>query len=141
MQSFLTWSYLKVIGSNYSRNLSHCKFYCRFQLYCIIAIIISLWLHTSPSKNRLERNMQILQVFFLQDLQDLASLALKMKLFLQDMKNLARKICKIIFLQDSCKIFISCNKSFIFSAKLARYVQDLVQDLTSFTRKILARFA
>ena len=38
--------------------------------------------------------MQILQVFFLQDLQDLAlnlaNLALKMKLFLQDMQNLAR---------------------------------------------------
>ena len=47
-----------------------------------------------PSKNGLARNMQILQVFFLQDLQNLAqnlaSLALKMKLFLQDMKNLAR---------------------------------------------------
>ena len=28
-----------------------------------------------PSKNRLARNMQILQVFFLQDLQDFASLA------------------------------------------------------------------
>ena len=57
------------------------------------------------------RNIQILQVFLLQDLQDLAlNLALKIKLFLQDMKNLARyekscknlarKICKIIFLQD-----------------------------------------
>ena len=38
--------------------------------------------------------MQILQVFFLQDLQDLAvnlaSLALKMKHFLQDLRNLAR---------------------------------------------------
>ena len=37
-------------------------------------------------------------------LQDLAliltSLALKMKLFLQDIKNLTRKNCKIIFLQD-----------------------------------------
>ena len=47
-----------------------------------------------PSKNRLARNIQILQVFTLQDLQDLAlnlaSLALKMKLFLQDIKNLAR---------------------------------------------------
>ena len=47
-----------------------------------------------PSKNRLARNIQILQVFFLQDLQDfalnLASLALTMQLFLQDMKNLAR---------------------------------------------------
>ena len=50
------------------------------------------------SKNGLTRNMYILQVFFLQDLQDLAiksciylaSLALKMKLFLLDTKNLAR---------------------------------------------------
>ena len=73
-------------------------------------------------------------------------------------KNLARKICKIIFLQDfdqilqenyltifSCKIlarfFISCKKSLIFSARLARYVQDLVQELASFARKIFARFA
>ena len=48
----------------------------------------------AKSKNRLAKNIQILQVFFLQDLQDLALnlaiLALKMKLFLQDMKNLAR---------------------------------------------------
>ena len=46
-----------------------------------------------PSKNHLARNMQVLQVFFLQDLQDLAlnleSLALKIKLFLQELKNLA----------------------------------------------------
>ena len=46
-----------------------------------------------PSKNHLARNMQVLQVFFLQDLQDIAlnleSLALKMKLFLQELKNLA----------------------------------------------------
>ena len=51
-------------------------------------------LASQPSKNHLARNIQIFQVFFLQDLQDLAqnlaSLALKMKLFLQDMKNLAR---------------------------------------------------
>ena len=69
-------------------------------------------------------------------------------------KNLARKFCKIIFLQDldhilqenyftifSCKIlarfFVSCKKSFIFSARLARYVQDLVQDLASLVRKYL----
>ena len=96
--------------------------------------------------------MQVLQGFFLQDLQDLAlnlaSLALKMKLFLQELKNLAlilqelaREIYKIIFLQDmikilqenylaiflasSCKIsarFLnSCKKSFIFSARLARF--------------------
>ena len=50
-----------------------------------------------PSKNGLARNILILLVFFLQDLQDLqdfalnlAILALKMKLFLKDLKNLAR---------------------------------------------------
>ena len=59
-----------------------------------------------PSKNCLARNIQILQVFFLEDLAlNLASLALKMKLFLQDMKNLARKLSYNFFLQDSCKIF------------------------------------
>ena len=48
-----------------------------------------------PSKNHLARNMQlrVLQVFFIQDLQDvalnLARLALKMKFFLQELKNLA----------------------------------------------------
>ena len=108
-----------------------------------------------PSKNHLARNIQFLQVFFLQALQDLsqnlATLALKMKLFLQDMNNLAGKICKIIFLQEFDQIlqenyrmiflarfFVSCKKSFTFSA---RYVQDLVQDLTSLARKVLARFA
>ena len=80
-----------------------------------------------------------------------------MKLFLQDMKNLARILQEkfvINFLQDfgqilqenyltffSCKIharfFISCKKSFIFSARLARYVQDLVQDLASLAKNYL----
>ena len=41
----------------------------------------------------------------------------------------------------SCKNFVSCKKRFIFSAKLARFVQDFVQDLVSLARKILARFA
>ena len=45
------------------------------------------------------------------------------------------------FLQKSCNIFISCKKTFIFSAKLARYVQDLIQDLANLARKILARLA
>ena len=46
--------------------------------------------------------------------------------------------CKII-----ARFFISCKKSFIFifSARLARYVQDLVKDPASLARKILARFA
>ena len=70
-----------------------------------------------PSKNRLAKNIEILQVFFLQDLQglalNLASFALKMKLFLQDMKNLVRKNCKIIFLQD-----------FILQVLQEKYLQD-----------------
>ena len=41
--------------------------------------------------------------------------------------------------------FLSCKKSLIFSARLARYVQDLMQDLmqdlASLARKILARLA
>ena len=63
-------------------------------------------IYMHPSKNHLARNIQILQVFFLQDLAlYLASLALKMKLFLQDMKNLANLARKIVtrfayFLQD-----------------------------------------
>ena len=56
-----------------------------------------------PSKNRLARNIRILQGFSLQDLQDLAlnlaSLALKMKLFLQDVK----------VLQESCKKSLQDN--------------------------------
>ena len=69
-----------------------------------------------------------------------------MKLFLQDLKNLVKILQEKLqddYMQDfdqllqennltnfSCKIlarfFISCKKSFIFSATLARYVQDLV---------------
>ena len=58
-------------------------------------------------------------------------------------------LCKTVFLQDlikilqenyfviiSCKIFLSCKKDFIFSIRLARYVQDLVQELISLARKI-----
>ena len=69
-----------------------------------------------PSKNRLARNIQVLQAFFLQNLAlnlvatYLASLALKMKLFLQDKNScndLARNNCKIIFLQGLIK---SCKK-------------------------------
>ena len=69
----------------------------------LIKYCLQYLLAVVPSKNRSARNIQILQVFFLQNLQDLAinlaSFELNMKLFLQDMKNLARKICNIIFLQ------------------------------------------
>ena len=38
------------------------------------------------------------------------------------------------------RFFISCKESFIFTARLARYVQDLMQDLIGLA-KILARLA
>ena len=110
--------------------------------------------------------MQILQVFYLLDFQDLAlNLALmyckyctKMKLFLPRNESLV-----LILQENNCKNFLvtfksylatmfssnfSCTlivilsaswkKSFIISARLTRYVQDLMQDLV---RRILARFA
>ena len=83
--------------------------------------------------------MQILQVLFLQDLQDLAlnlaNLALIMKLFLQDeqsCKNLARKTCKIIFLQDYDQILHENYLTISLARKasfLVQDMQDLVQDL------------
>ena len=94
-------------------------------------------LATNPSKNRLARNIQILQVFSLQDVQNLAlNLA---SLCTKNEASLARyeKSCKIIFLQEFdkilqetyltifCKIarfFKSCKKSFILSASLARKI-------------------
>ena len=44
----------------------------------------------------------------------------------------------------SCKIlarffYVYCKKSFIFSARLPRYVKDILQDLASLARKTLAR--
>ena len=88
---------------------------------------------------------------------NLVSLALKMKLFLQDIKTLQEKItrqfsCKTLiksykkvilhfFLQDSCKIVYILQEKLHFSARIARYVQDSVQDLASIARKILVRFA
>ena len=63
-----------------------------FHLDSHIAIIKTVY--RNPSKNHVARITQILQKIFLQDLQELApsltSLALKMKLFLQDIKNFAR---------------------------------------------------
>ena len=38
---------------------------------------------------------------------------------------MCKKIILQFFLQDSCKLFMCCKKSFIFSTRLARYVQDL----------------
>ena len=109
--------------------------------------------------------MQVLQVFFLQDLQDLAlnlaSFALKMKLFLQELKNLARTCKKK--LQDnflarydlnlarklSCNFFLQVLarsvQDFSILAKRASFLvqdfQDLMQDLASLARKILATLA
>ena len=68
----------------------------------------------SPSKNCLARNMPVLEVFFVQDLQNvalnLASLALKMKLFLQD----------IIILEEPCKKKLQDNFLARFLSNLAR---------------------
>ena len=74
--------------------------------------------------------MQILQVFFLQDLQDLflhlilhisCKSCTKIKLLLQYINNRARKNCKIIFLQALIKI-LQENYTAIF---LARLLQDI----------------
>ena len=55
-----------------------------------------------------------------------------------------RNLAKNYLANFTCKIlarnFISCKKSFIFSVRLARHVQDLVQDLAGLARKMLARF-
>ena len=99
--------------------------------------------------------MQILLVFFLQGLQglalNLAHILQKMKLLLQDLKifarvlqekivnnflarfdqSLARKLC-YNFLQDFSYL---TRKASI----LVQDLQDIVQDLASFARKILAR--
>ena len=98
--------------------------------------------------------MEILQVFFLRDLQDLASLALKMKFFLQDIENFARILQEK--LQDNFLARFDQNlsrKLAILQIFLARFsisrkkssflvqdLQDLVKDLASLARKILARF-
>ena len=42
------------------------------------------------------------------------------------MIKILQNIILKFFLLDHCKIFISCKKSFIISARLARYVQDLL---------------
>ena len=92
-----------------------------------------------------------------------------MKLFLQEVKksckDLVRKNCKIIFLQDMIKILQENNlvaiaiaiflaislQDYLFFArkalrlwcktcKIATYVKDLMQDLASLARIILARF-
>ena len=96
--------------------------------------------------------MQVLQVFFLQDLQDLAlnlaRLALKMKIFartekscsdLQDFNHI--KIILQFFLQVLAR---SVQHFSIFARKapfLVQVLQDFMQDLASLARKILARLA
>ena len=60
-----------------------------------------------------------------------ASLALKMKVFLQDIKwNLARKLSYDFFLQKPCKIFISTRKaSFIVQDLQDKYLCLFVSNL------------
>ena len=59
---------------------------------------------------------------------------------MQDLTKILQEDYLEIF---NCKylagFFIFCKKSFIFSVRLARYVQDLMQYLASLARKILAR--
>ena len=83
---------------------------------------------------------------------NLASLA--MKLFLQDMQNLARILQEKFARSFSCKILTKYCKKIILQFFLARKasllvqdwqvlvqdLQDLVQELASHARKILARF-
>ena len=81
--------------------------------------------YSHPSKNRLVRNtcaglanifLARLARYCIKSCTYLASLALKIKqLFLQTLQE--------NYLTIYCKVFISCKKSFIFSARHARYVQ------------------
>ena len=67
-----------------------------------------------------------------------------MKLFLQDMKDLARIFLEnylTIFLTRLLQDFYTLQEKLHFSARFARYVQNLVQDPASLARKMLARFA
>ena len=54
-------------------------------------------------------------------------------------KNLARKLSCNFFLQDSCKISYILQEKLHF--KYIQDLQDLMQDLASLSRKILARLA
>ena len=78
----------------------------------------------------------------------------KNEAFLARNKKSCKKKCKTIFLQEcdqilqenylkffSFKTFYILQENLQFSAKLVRYVQDLVQDLASVARKILIRLA
>ena len=82
-----------------------------------------------------------MQVFFLKDLQDLAqnlaSLALKMKLFLQDLDQILQENYLTIFLARFLQDFSYLARKASF---LVQDLQDFVQDLASLARKILARF-
>ena len=62
-----------------------------------------------------------------------------MIIFLQDLISLARKLSYNFSCKFFTRFFVSCKKSFIFSARLARYVQVLMQKIASLARKILAR--
>ena len=57
---------------------------------------------------------------------------------MQDFDQILQEIYPTFFLQDL--LYLAIKASFLVP-RLARYVQDLVQDLASLARKILARFA
>ena len=60
-------------------------------------------------------------------------------IFVKFDQNLARNYLVIFSCKILAKFFTSCKKSFIFSARLAKYVQDIMQDIASLARKILVR--
>ena len=62
-------------------------------------------------------------------------------MFLQDCDQILQENYLATFLARFLQLYLASKAYFIFSARLARYVQDLVHNLASLARKILARFA
>ena len=67
----------KILQLTESKNCTQNLRYLTFCVSCanlvpFAGLITSIMLTNNPTKNHLARNMQILQVFFLQDMQDLA---------------------------------------------------------------------
>ena len=84
--------------------------------------------------------LQVLQAFLERHIKNL-SRALQEKLIDNLFARSDQSLIWKLSYNFSCKIlagffYVSCKKSFIFSARLPRYVQDILQDLA---RKILAR--
>ena len=109
--------------------------------------------HDPPSKNGLASIfLARFARYFIESCTYLASLTLKMKYFLQNIKNPASIRYLQVKIQGNLlarfwsnlarqlSYIFSCKKSLVFSVSLARYVQDLVQYLASLARKTLVYF-